>query len=344
MTKIRGVNLGNWLVLEKWMKPVLFAGLEAEDETSFSNELGERTLDRLKPHRDSFITYADFEWIRQAGLDCVRIPIPHWIFGDVPPYQGCIEYLDQGMAWAQKAGLKVLLDLHTAPGCQNGFDNGGILGVCEWHTQEAYVARTVEVIARIAQRYQGHPALWGIQLLNEPSWVVPMDILQDYYLRGYDACRQYVDEQVAIVFHDGFRLTEWKDFMRGSAYKNVILDTHFYQCFTEADNNMSMAQHLQKAACDRANEIREMSEYFPIIIGEWSLGISPEVALKDMNAVQLDAAARAFAGAQLMAYEQSEGWFFWSYKLEREDASSWNYRRCVENGWFPANYKMLKPI
>ena len=30
---IKGVNLGNWLVLEKWMSPGLFAGTEAEDES-----------------------------------------------------------------------------------------------------------------------------------------------------------------------------------------------------------------------------------------------------------------------------------------------------------------------
>ena len=30
---IKGVNLGNWLVLEKWMSPELFAGTDAEDET-----------------------------------------------------------------------------------------------------------------------------------------------------------------------------------------------------------------------------------------------------------------------------------------------------------------------
>ena len=32
MDKIKGVNLGNWLVLEKWMSPELFEGTEAEDE------------------------------------------------------------------------------------------------------------------------------------------------------------------------------------------------------------------------------------------------------------------------------------------------------------------------
>jgi glucan 1,3-beta-glucosidase len=38
---IKGVNLGNWLVLEKWMSPGLFAGTEAEDETQLSCDLAD---------------------------------------------------------------------------------------------------------------------------------------------------------------------------------------------------------------------------------------------------------------------------------------------------------------
>ena len=32
---LRGVNLGGWLVLEKWMTPSLFDGTAAADETYF---------------------------------------------------------------------------------------------------------------------------------------------------------------------------------------------------------------------------------------------------------------------------------------------------------------------
>jgi hypothetical protein len=38
---IKGVNLGNWLVLEKWMSPGLFADTEAEDETQLSCDLAD---------------------------------------------------------------------------------------------------------------------------------------------------------------------------------------------------------------------------------------------------------------------------------------------------------------
>lgn len=339
MAKVRGVNIGNWLVLERWMKPELFEGLQAPDETLFCEELGDKALEKLKEHRDTFITLEDFKWIAEAGLNTVRIPVPHWVFGDVKPYYGCIEYLDKAMEWAEETGLKVLIDIHTAPGCQNGFDNGGIAGVCEWHTKKEYVDRTVAVVEKLAERYKDCEVIWGFQLLNEPRWDVPMDILRDYYVRGYAAVRKHMDESVAVVFHDGFRLMEWKDFMRESQYKNVILDTHFYQCFADEHKQLDAAGHITYAAVKRAEEIKEMSQYFPIIIGEWSLGIDPTNTLEHLNKVQLDAVNRAYASAQLLSYETAEGWFFWSYKLENEAMTTWDYKRSVENNWFSAKLK-----
>jgi glucan 1,3-beta-glucosidase len=335
VANIRGVNIGNWLVLERWMKPELFEGLKAPDETAFCDELGDNAFERLKAHRDTYITYEDFKWIAEAGLNTVRIPVPHWIFGDVKSYYGCIQYLDKAMEWAEKTGLKVLIDLHTAPGCQNGFDNGGIAGVCEWHTKKEYVDKTVQVVDQLAERYKNQTAVWGFQLLNEPRWDVPMEVLRDYYKRGYEAVRKHMDEKVAVVFHDGFRLMEWKDFMREPQYKNVILDTHFYQCFTEEDRNLDAASHIQYAAVKRAEEIKEMSAYFPVIIGEWSLGIDPTKTLTDLNELQLNAVNRAYAAAQLLSYETAEGWFFWSYKLENDDMPTWDYRKSVLKGWLP---------
>ena len=41
-----------------------------------------------------------------------------------------IEYLDKAFDWAEETGLQILIDLHTAPDSQNGFDNGGICGLC----------------------------------------------------------------------------------------------------------------------------------------------------------------------------------------------------------------------
>jgi glucan 1,3-beta-glucosidase len=49
---IKGVNLGNWLVLEKWMSPEFFDGTTAEDETHLCKELSDvAKTERLKVHR-----------------------------------------------------------------------------------------------------------------------------------------------------------------------------------------------------------------------------------------------------------------------------------------------------
>lgn len=336
MSEIRGVNLGNWLVLEYWMDNEVFRGVEHKDldETNFCLCLGNQKIQRLKEHRDTYITLEDFKAIKEMGLNTVRIPIPHWIFGDCDPYVGCIEYLDKGMEWARETGLKVLIDLHTAPGCQNGFDNGGIIGQIAWHTKKEYVDRSIAVLEKIAERYQGHEALYGIQLLNEPVPDVPTDILKNFYKRAYHACRAYLDESVAIVIHDQFQFKIWKDFMQSGEYKNVVLDTHIYHCFSEEEEKFTPKQLLE-AAAGCIEGIKKMKEFFPIIVGEWSLGFHPEQTLQGLNEVQRDAFTRAYASVQTMAYEHADGWFFWSYKLNNKDMPAWDYRTCVEKHWMP---------
>ncbi len=61
-----------------------------------------------------------------------------------------------------------MIDLHTVPGSQNGFDNGGISGVCIWSQNPEYVGFTLNVLERLARRYGMRHELYGIQILNEP--------------------------------------------------------------------------------------------------------------------------------------------------------------------------------
>ena len=133
MKKIHGTNMGNWLVLEKWMKPDLFESTKTEDETWLARKLpADEFAALIKKHRDSYVTEEDFRYIAEAGLNTVRLPVPYFTFGDRPPFVGCVEYIDKAFDWAEKYGLQILLDLHTVPYSQNGYDNGGITGVCKW--------------------------------------------------------------------------------------------------------------------------------------------------------------------------------------------------------------------
>jgi glucan 1,3-beta-glucosidase len=362
-TRLRGVNLGGWLVLEKWMTPSLFAGLAATDETTWCAELGAAAPARLRAHWNTFITRDDFAWLAGTGINAVRIPLGHWIFGPPYPYhatygsdphpfvEGGIEVLDRAMDWATEFGLRVVLDLHAAPGCQNGFDNGGMLDVCEWHTREEYLAHSVDVLARLAARYAAVPSLHAIQVLNEPRWDIPTDLLKAYYRRAYDAIRAHCGpEQVAVVFHDGFRPQgEYTGFFQPPEFRNVLYDVHRYQCFERGDLDLDIHGHLHKAGVLWTAEADEIQRDLgvPAIAGEWSLGLDLKVvslwapgpynhALEPLDSFQHDVALRAYGAAQLLAFEHYRGWFYWSYRTETTPA--WCFRDCVERGWLPGRF------
>ena len=116
--KIRGVNIGGWLVTEPWITPSLYdaAPEAAVDEWTFCETLGaEEAKARLSKHWETWINQDDFEKIAQAGMNHVRIPIGYWAvskFEDEPYVDGQLEYMDKAINWAREAGLKVLVDLH----------------------------------------------------------------------------------------------------------------------------------------------------------------------------------------------------------------------------------------
>lgn len=296
--KVKGVNLGNWLVLEKWMSPALFEGTTAEDEYYLPRQLSKEVYEaRIQIHRSEYITERDFVRIKAMGMEAVRIPVPYFIFGDREPFIGCVKELDKAFCWAEKYGLKILIDLHTAPMGQNGFDNGGICGVCKWSKCSDEVDFVLSVLERLAKRYGQREGLWGIEVLNEPitekAWKlmdVPnrypavdkemaegsgpntLEFLREFYQKAYDRIREYMPKEKYVVIHDGFELLAWKDFMREEKYVNVVLDTHQYLMMAEADGcEQTLEAYLSYIQEYYEKEIEEMEKYFPVICGEWCL-------------------------------------------------------------------------
>jgi hypothetical protein len=51
------------------------------DEWTLCEKLGrQRCYDTLKPHWDTFVSLQDFQKIRDAGLNIVRIPVGYWSY------------------------------------------------------------------------------------------------------------------------------------------------------------------------------------------------------------------------------------------------------------------------
>jgi glucan 1,3-beta-glucosidase len=359
---IKGVNLGYWLVLEKWMGPELFAGTTAEDERQLCLELDDVAKeDRLRSHRSSFITEEDFAYLAEHDVDMVRIPVPFFIFGGYEPYVGCIEYLDQAFDWAETHGLRVLIDLHTVPDGQNGFDNGGICGVCKWHKDPGHVEFALTVLEGLTSRYQGRRALWGIEVLNEPisqelwdvfdipkrypphdaeyargSEPVPTGFLKDFYTEAYRRIRVR-SATVTIVFHDGFRIREWDGFFDNPDFEGIVVDTHLYlmeHTFRTGDDDLDGYLAYIR---DRFEPVMsDMTETMQLIVGEWCVNtMSPSAAA--LTGTERATYHRALAEPQLNAWKGSLGWFYWSYKLLTENPTldGWSLRKSIEHGYLP---------
>ncbi len=358
--KIKGTNLGNWLVLEKWMSPALFSGTTAEDEYYLPTQLSPEVYEaRIKIHRSEYITERDFAIMKQIGLNAVRIPIPYFIFGDRPPFIGCIEELDHAFAWAEKYGLRVLIDLHTAPLSQNGFDNGGICGVCKWSQTPEEVDFVLNVLEKLAKRYGQREGLFGIQPINEPitepMWSAmniqarykPVDpelaagsapntleFLCDFYHRAYDRIRPNIKDDAYVVFHDGFQLKAWKDFFADPSLKNVILDTHQYLMMAEAFGCEQTIEGYEKFIEKQFKEdIAEVQSYVDVICGEWCLFNSLAVGRDTkggqtvLNDVEFEKAAEVSPEEKKKIYTA----------IGKAQLDAWN----AGSGFFYWSYKLL---
>ena len=182
-------------------------------------------------------------------------------------------------------------------------------GPLEWHKKPENIAKTLDVLEALAKSYKDQESLVALELLNEPRWDVPLDILKTFYQDAYHRVRPYLPaDRVAIMFHDGFRPMDWMDFMKEAEYSNVILDTHIYQCFTDEDRKRSAPGQIQKAIQDHRTQVETMNEKeLPTCVGEWSLGL-PGETYAGLSPTAQEGIKRAYAGAQLMAFRAGIRW------------------------------------
>lgn len=171
--QMRGIGLGNWLVPEGYMfgftrarSPseiaALFARLEGADAASgFWTEF-----------RANYVAAPDVALIAAAGFNTIRVPL-HWALfmdgSDPPRFEGPgYDLLDRLVGEARAAGLKLILDLHAAPGGQTGVNHDDGSG----YPLSLYVPRerraTIALWRELAARYHDEPAILGYDLLNEP--------------------------------------------------------------------------------------------------------------------------------------------------------------------------------
>lgn len=333
----RGVNLGNWLLLEKWMRPALFAGTSARDEYTLGEALGAKAEAHLLRHRDTFLVEDDFAWLRARGLNAVRIPFGYWHFDPEPPFVASPWHLDQAIAWAERYGIEVLLDLHGLPGCQGPNDHTGRSGHFRWHTDSRYIERSLDIVERIAERYAGRRSVTGFSVINEPEPTIGRERLVDFHAAACERVRRHMPaERVAFVvaaYPEG-ELTRYHGCLPDA--RNVVTDVHLYQSFGDW-SSWNLLDYLAYPLVRQA-KLRPFLEQGPVLVGEWSLAFAPPLAAQVAALPSFrQRVLRRMHGQMLLAMlDEFAGWYFWSYRVDNRP--EWSFRDAVELGWLPDDF------
>lgn len=262
-------------MLEPWITPSIFQaypGFSIVDEYTLCQQ-APNAASVLQTHWANWVTLADFQQIAASnkGINLVRIPVGYWAFqkyGNDPYIQGAKDYLGQALDWASQTGLQVWIDLHGAPLSQNGQDNSGQRTSNFQFLSDDTANFMSGVLAQAASEFGGHPAVAGIEMLNEPqtgSLPGGRSALTNFYYQADGAIKQATSK--SVVLQDGFQApSSWNGILT-----DTIVDHHEYQVFSNADVALSYQDHASGAYARASNWDGSDRR---LIIGEWSAAMT----------------------------------------------------------------------
>ncbi|KAL6306461.1 glycoside hydrolase superfamily [Sparassis latifolia] len=367
--KQRGVNLGSWFVLERWITDMPFRFANGPAQSDLDVAQGSRAQEVLEHHWDTWITEQDWAWIAARGINTVRIPIGYYHICGADPsvlqgtdfanfehvFRGAWARITNALATAHRYGIGVLFDLHAAPGKQNADSHSGTSSSNpSFFTNSYNMPHTTHILSTFLSHLtafaNSHAPplsnLVGIELLNEPQPQSHNSALQKWYLDTFREMRT-IDPGVPLYIGDAWMTDQYADFLGGAAVHFAVLDHHLYRCFTPGDASTPVSQHT--------HALRDPNEWAPqmfsrvsqklegagcaLVVAEWSGALNPGSlqCVDDENR-----AKREYVEAQIQLYDRyCAGWFFWTYKKEHRGDRGWSLRDAVDAGNFPSSVGLV---
>ncbi|KAF5749758.1 hypothetical protein HS088_TW03G00083 [Tripterygium wilfordii] len=199
-------------------------------------------------------------------------------------------------------------------------------GSTDWPTSQDYISQSLDVIDFLASRYASHPALLGIELLNEPSASsVPLDILVPYYKQGYKTVRKYSSTAYVIICQRIGNADPLELYQANIGSHNVVLDLHYYNLFDTFFVNLSSVDNILYLYKTREAQLQALNgANGPLVfIGEW---------VNEWNVTSgLQEDYQKFGRAQLEVYNAASfGWAYWTLKNDRKH---WDFEWNIRNNY-----------
>jgi len=271
---VKGTNYGNIFLPEDWMT--------GDGESIFGTRYGPSVQkpwdverfslcdvpdDRILRWLDDKIQEYDFQKMQDYGVKLLRVPTGYWNWvdiGDATP--NCPDnvaarfrnlqavkpvqyepYIDKIYQFASQHGIQVFMELHGAPGSQNGEIHSGCVTGAEHDGKPEHYFNTdwnkqiaVDSIGKMSEKCKQYESTcWGIGVLNEPQpsggGAEPTDdslhwFLEDYYAQAINKARENLSWDTPVVlFSWTYDFWRWGDNRYPyNQYGKIMWDTHMY--------------------------------------------------------------------------------------------------------------------
>ncbi|KAH9840772.1 glycoside hydrolase superfamily [Rhodofomes roseus] len=318
----RGAGLGGWMTMENFISG--FPGCEFQIRAALAEVIGEKKAEYFF---DKFLEYffaePDAAFFKSLGLNCIRIAISYRHFEDdmhprVLKREG-FKHLDRVIATCAKHGIYTILDMHTAPGGQNGgwhSDHGAHISGFWIHKD--FQDRMVWLWTEVAKHYKDETWIAGYNVLNEPADPAHSGLIA-FYDRVHAAIRS-VDPNHALFLDGNTFASDFSGFPddAGTRWPNAAYAIHDYSLygFPSSPEPYSRTEEQRRRMKRSYEKKREWMDARGLCVwnGEWG----PVYARKDYEGAEMDSInERRFAvlNDQLEMYQRDRlSWSIWLYK------------------------------
>lgn len=337
--ELKGFNLGSLFPLEHYMSPAGKIGIETVDTynvmLTMEKRFGvEKQRDLISCYQNSWITSLDFENIKMAGFNVVRIPVWWGQFYDLNNTsesgwrKDAFTQLDRIVNSAALKKIYVIIDMHGAVGGQSLNISTGQKGLNIYWSDTAAARSTASMWKKIADHYKDNPYIAGYDLLNEPdprpnketAWSgIYTKIIINAYDELYKNIRS-VDKNHTIFIEDTFY--KWNLDMLPDpttmGWTNVAYEAHVYPW---PANALPGETHIAEAKRGIDSVVRDFSSH-----ASWKVpGYIGEFNPLENSSETWNYAIQAFNSSSL-------SWTAWSYKSSNGKAPNhWGWY--VRTGW-----------
>ena len=272
--QLKGLNLGGWFIMEKWMCPLDSGSLPDTYSviTNLDSRFGVATEQNLiHGYQTNWITLNDLNNLTNAGFNCVRMPVWWGNFYSITNTTSsgwrsdAFTVLDWLVTNCASRGIYVIIDMHGVVGGQGTSDDTGWANQNQYWTNSVDQSETAYMWSQIAAHYNGNPAVAGYDLINEPDGTTSTTYVWAAYASLYKTIRA-VDPTRMIIVEGTFGNWNWSMLPNPSTYQwtNIVYSMHEYQY------GGTVAQIEAGSDNQVADFHNHLSWNVPGYIGEWN--------------------------------------------------------------------------